>query len=191
MDCKTLRHSLASPLPKLVSPCEPHTGSWRCTAGHKHQLLHKYQREQKGCTSKPPTMPKKQKHKRAQSSSDAKKRAQSSDATPGTSISRPALLAAAVCAVAAVVLRSARLARPEVMRSGSRGRCACGTRGARCRAPRRRFAASGLATASSLTTGCRPQKSTRCGTSRGAAQPRRTRPRLQAVRLSSISTLAS
>ena len=61
-------------------------------------------------------MPKKQKHKkRAQSSSDAKKRAQSSDATPGTSISRPALLAAAVCAVAAVVLRSARLARPEVM----------------------------------------------------------------------------
>ena len=58
-------------------------------------------------------MPKKQKHKRAQSSSDAKKRAQSSDATPGTSISRPALLAAAVCAVAAVVLRSARLARPE------------------------------------------------------------------------------
>ena len=115
MDCKTLRHSLASPLPKLVSPCEPHTGSWRCTAGHKHQLLHKYQREQKGCTSKPPTMPKKQKHKRAQSSSDAKKRAQSSDATPGTSMSRPALLAAAVCAVAAVALRTVRLARPEVM----------------------------------------------------------------------------
>ena len=60
-------------------------------------------------------MPKKQKHKRAQSSSDAKKRAQSSDATPGTSISRPALLAAAVCAVAAVALRTVRLARPEVM----------------------------------------------------------------------------
>ena len=51
------------------------------------------------------TMPKKQKHKkRAQSSSDA---------TPSTSISRPALLTAAVCAVAAVALRSARLARPE------------------------------------------------------------------------------
>ena len=50
-------------------------------------------------------MPKKQKHK---------KRAQnSSDATQSTSISRPALLAAAVCAVAAVGLRTARLARPE------------------------------------------------------------------------------
>ena len=50
-------------------------------------------------------MPKKQKHKkRAQSSSDA---------TPSTSISRPALLGAAVCAVAAVGLRTVRLARPE------------------------------------------------------------------------------
>ena len=68
------------------------------------------------CTATPPTMPKKQKHKRVQSSSDAKKRAQnSSDATPSSSISRPALLAAAVCAVAAVGLRTVRLARPEVM----------------------------------------------------------------------------
>ena len=50
-------------------------------------------------------MPKKQKHK--------KKTQSSSDATPSTSISRPALLTAAVCAVAAVTLRSARLARPE------------------------------------------------------------------------------
>ena len=58
-------------------------------------------------------MPKKQKHKkRAQSSSDA---TQSSDAPSSTSISRPALLAAAVCAVAAVALRTVRLARPEVM----------------------------------------------------------------------------
>ena len=57
-------------------------------------------------------MPKKQKHKkRAQSSSDA---TPSSDAV-STSISRPALLAAAVCAVAAVGLRTVRLARPEVM----------------------------------------------------------------------------
>ena len=57
-------------------------------------------------------MPKKQKHKkRAQSSSDA---TPSSDATT-PSISRPALLAAAVCAVAAVALRTVRLARPEVM----------------------------------------------------------------------------
>ena len=58
-------------------------------------------------------MPKKQKHKkRAQSSSDA---TPSSDAASSSSISRPALLAAAVCAVAAVALRTVRLARPEVM----------------------------------------------------------------------------
>ena len=50
-------------------------------------------------------MPKKQKHK---------KRAQnSSDATPSSSISKPALLVAALCAVAAVALRTMRLARPE------------------------------------------------------------------------------
>ena len=86
---------------------------------------------------------------------------------------------------AARASRDLNLAHRYQCRSGSRGRCACTTRGARCRAKRRRFAASGLATASSLTTGCRPQKLTRCGTSRGAAQPR-TRPRPQAVRRSSI-----
>ena len=58
-------------------------------------------------------MPKKQKHKkRAQSSSNE---TPSSDASSSTSISRPALLAAAVCAVAAVGLRTARLARPVAM----------------------------------------------------------------------------
>ena len=55
-------------------------------------------------------MPKKQKHKkRAQSSSDA---TPSSDAR-SSSISKPALLVAALCAVAAVALRTMRLARPE------------------------------------------------------------------------------
>ena len=54
-------------------------------------------------------MPKKQKHKkRAQSSSDA-----TPSSALSSSISRPALLAAAVCAVAAVALRTMRLARPE------------------------------------------------------------------------------